>query len=192
MTLPVQITFRNFSSTPALEEHIRDKASRLERYYDHIMSCRVLVEERHRHHRQGRLFHVRIELGVPHGEVVVSREPDEAHEHEDVYVALRDAFDAARRRLEDRARTARHDVKSHEAPQHGTVARLFAWDGYGFIVLSDGTEVYFHKNAVIAGRWEDLDVGQSVRVVVAEREGEHGPQASTVELLERRHILDAP
>lgn len=104
MALPVQITFRNFDPSLALEEHIREKAAKLDHFADHITNCRVVLEARHRHHHKGRLFHVRIELAVPGDEIVVSREPHQAHEHEDIYVAIHDAFDAARRQLQDRTR----------------------------------------------------------------------------------------
>ncbi len=118
MKLPVQITFRNMSPSEALEANVREKAQKLERYYDGIMSCRVIVEAHHKHHHKGNLYHVRIDLTVPGQELVVSREPVEDHSHEDVYVAVRDAFDAARRQLEDYARRRRHQVKRHQtAPE---------------------------------------------------------------------------
>jgi ribosomal subunit interface protein len=104
MALPVQITFRNFDPSLALEEHIRERAAKLDHYAERITSCHVVLEAHHRHHHKGRLFHVRIDLVVPGGEIVVSREPHEAHEHEDIYVAIRDAFDAAKRQLQERTR----------------------------------------------------------------------------------------
>jgi ribosomal subunit interface protein len=118
MKLPVQITFRDMSPSEALEANVREKAQNLNRFYDGIMGCRVVVEARHKHHHKGNLYHLRIELTVPGQEVVVSREPVEDHSHEDVYVAIRDAFDAARRQLEDYARRHRHQVKKHaQAPE---------------------------------------------------------------------------
>jgi ribosomal subunit interface protein len=114
MKLPVQITFRDMSSSEALEANVREKAQKLDRFYDGIMGCRVVVEAHHKHHHKGNLYHVRIDLTVPGQELIVSREPVEDHSHEDVYVAIRDAFDAARRQLEDYARRHRHQVKKHE------------------------------------------------------------------------------
>ena len=107
MRLPLQITFRNLTPSPGMETRIREKATKLETFYDGILGCRVVVDAPHRRLHQGKLFHVRIDLTVPDGEVVVTREPAEAHAHEDVYVAIRDAFDAARRQLEDYARRQR-------------------------------------------------------------------------------------
>lgn len=110
MQIPLQITIRDVEKSDALETHIRDKAKKLDEFFDHIMSCRVVVEVPHKHHHQGKQFNVRIDLGVAGGEIVVNR--DHA---EDVYVALRDAFDAAKRQLEDYVRKLHGDVKKHES-----------------------------------------------------------------------------
>jgi ribosomal subunit interface protein len=108
--IPLQITIRDVDHSEALETRIRDKAQKLEEFFKHIMSCRVVVEAPHKHHHQGKQFNVRIDIGVPGSEIVVNRD-----HHEDVYVALRDAFDAAKRQLEDYARKMRGDIKTHEA-----------------------------------------------------------------------------
>ncbi|MFZ1548756.1 MAG: HPF/RaiA family ribosome-associated protein [Candidatus Nitrotoga sp.] len=109
MQTPLQITIRDIKPSEALEKRIRDKAQKLEEFCTHIMSCRVVVESPHKHHHQGKQFNVRIDIGVPGNELVVNRD-----HHEDVYVALRDAFDAAKRQLEDYARITRGDIKTHE------------------------------------------------------------------------------
>jgi len=109
MQIPLQITCRDIEHSEALEAHIRGKAEKLEEFFKHITSCRVVVEVPHKHHHQGKQFNVRIDIGVPGSEIVVNR--DHA---EDVYVALRDAFDAAKRQLEDYARKIRGDIKTHE------------------------------------------------------------------------------
>ena len=109
MQIPMQITIRDFENSEALEAHIREKAKKLDEFFNHIMSCRVVVEMPHKHHHQGKQFNVRIDIGVPGNEIVVNRDHSE-----DVYIALRDAFDAAKRQLEDYARKVRGDVKTHE------------------------------------------------------------------------------
>ncbi len=116
MQLPIQITFRGLTHSDAVETHIREKAEKLNAIYARLMSCRVMVEATHRNHQQGNLFHVRVEIGVPGKELVVSRESHDNHAHEDVYVVIRDAFDAAKRQLEEFARMQRGEVKNHEAP----------------------------------------------------------------------------
>lgn len=109
MQTPLQITIRDVDQSEALEARIRSKAEKLEEFFKHITSCRVVVEVPHKHHHQGKQFNVRIDIGVPGSEIVVNR--DHA---EDVYVALRDAFEASKRQLEDYARKIRGDVKTHE------------------------------------------------------------------------------
>jgi ribosomal subunit interface protein len=138
MQMPLEITFRNVPPSPALEADIREKAAKLEAFYARITSARVVVETPHRQHRQGKLFHVRIHVHVPGRELVVSRQPAAHQAYEDVYVAIRDAFDDARRQLEDYARETRGVVKTHSPSAHGRVVRLHAEDGYGFIETADG------------------------------------------------------
>lgn len=107
MEVPLQITVRDFPQSEALDARIREKAGKLCEFNPRITSCRVTVEELHKHHQQGRHFQVSLDVRVPGREIVVNR----AH-HEDVYVALRDAFDAAKRQLEEIARVKRGDVKA--------------------------------------------------------------------------------
>lgn len=134
-TLPVQITFHGLAHSDALEADIRERVAWLDQYYPGIMGCRVAVELPHRHRHDGRHFQVRIEITVPgSAPIVVSHEPSlhgplkdvEEGEHRkgteveavDRYarVAVRHAFDRARRRLQDVAREQRGDVKTHAAP----------------------------------------------------------------------------
>ena len=108
MQIPLQISFHGIEQSNALHDAIRKKAEKLERYYDRISSCRVVLEVAGHHKGKGNQFTVRIDMKVPGGEIAVT------HEHDaDVQIALREAFDAARRRLEDYARTQRGDVKRH-------------------------------------------------------------------------------
>ncbi|MFQ5668751.1 MAG: HPF/RaiA family ribosome-associated protein [Candidatus Binatia bacterium] len=186
MQLPVQITFRDMPPSAAVEAKIRERAAKLDRYYDRVMSCRVVVEAPHGHHHHGKLYHVRIDLTVPGGELPVSREPAAHHAHEDVYVAIRDAFDAARRRLEDYGRRQRGEVKARSAPPRARVSKLFRDKEYGFIESADGQEIYFHKNSVLDGAFGRLQVGTEVTFV--EEEGEQGPQASTVRAVSKRCV----
>jgi ribosomal subunit interface protein len=173
MQLPLQITARDLLLTEAIETAIREKAAKLELFYDRMTACRVTIEAPHRHQHKGVLYNVTIDMTVPGAELVVKREP-----HEDLYVAIRDAFDAARRQLQSFAGRQRGDVKRHDQVPHARVVRLFAEDGYGFIATPDGREIYFHRNSVLNGQFERLSVGAPVRY--AEERGDEGPQASTV------------
>jgi ribosome-associated translation inhibitor RaiA len=98
-----------------MEASIKSWVARLEHSYDRIQRCSVHVEVPHQHQRHGNLFHVRIALTVPGREIAVSREPELDPGHEDVYIAIADAFRAARRQLQDHARIRRGDIKSHVA-----------------------------------------------------------------------------
>lgn len=186
MQLPLQITFRKMAPSPAVEAHIRERATELERFFGRIMACRVVVEASSRRHEQGNIYHLVIDLTVPGREIVVRRDPPEHQAHEDILVAVRDAFDSARRQLEDHARTVRGDVKTHTTPEHGRVVRLFP--DYGFIRVNDGSEVYMHRNAVIGDAFDRLTEGDEVRFVIREGEGELGPQASTVVPVGKHHL----
>lgn len=108
MQTDLQITVRDMEHSPALEERIREKVKKLEQVYTRIMGCRVVLEAPHRHKHQGKQFSVRLDVTVPGKVIVVNHD-----HHEDAYVALRDAFNAARRQLEDYGRIQRGDVKKH-------------------------------------------------------------------------------
>lgn len=109
MQTALQITVRDFEHSDALDTRIREKAKKLEEFFNQITSCRVVVEMPHKHHHQGKHFNVRIDIGVPGKEIVVNHDHDE-----DVYVALRDAFGAAERQLKDYAHKLRGETKTHE------------------------------------------------------------------------------
>lgn len=113
MQVPLEITFRGFAHSDAVETKIREKVSKLEQFCDHIISCKVAVEAEHRHQHQGNLYHVRVDLAVPNKHIIVSRDHHDKQAHEDLYVALRDAFDATKRQLEEYVRINRGEVKNH-------------------------------------------------------------------------------
>ena len=188
MQVPLQITFRHMDSSEAVATRIRERVAELERFFDRIVSCRVVVECRHPRRQQGNLFRVHVELKVPGREIVVGRDPAAHHAYEDVYIALRDAFDAARRLLEDHARERRGDVKVHAVPDHGRIARMLPEQNCGFIVSQDGNEVYFHRNSVTNGGFDKLTVGDEVRFVAQHSESAAGLQASTVVPLGKHHL----
>jgi cold shock CspA family protein len=186
-----------------IEAHIRDAAQKLDVFYDEIMGCRVLVEIPHQHHRKGKRYHVRIDLTVPGSEFAIKREPklitdrplrfrkapdnvelEESRElskyaaHDDIQLAIRDAFDAARRKLQDYARRRRGVLKVHEGSPHAHVSKLFPEERYGFLETPDGREIYFHANSVIDSGFGGLKIGAEVHFVEEPRE--KGPQATTV------------
>ena len=203
--IPTQVTFHGLPHSDALDSNVRGRVAWLEQFYADIVRCRVLVELPHRHRHDGRHFHVRIELTVPGGPpIVVSHEPslhgglkdveEGAHRketeiegvHRYAAVAIHEAFDAARRRLEDFAREQRGAVKTHEVPAHGEVVELSAADGYGFIQARDN-RIYFNRASVLDDAFDALAIG--TRVAFVEEPGEKGPQASTVRVLGKHHYV---
>ena len=186
MQLPLQITFRDLPPSDAIETKIRQQAEKLNLFYQSIMSCRVMIEVPHRHHRQGKIYHVRIDLTVPQGELVINRHPSKNHAHENLYVAIRDAFAAARHQLKSYAAVQRNETKLHEIPAHGRILSILPEDGYGFIETSEGEEVYFHQNSLLNCTLRDLQVGSEVRLI--EHMGEKGLQASSVRLIGKHHL----
>jgi ribosomal subunit interface protein len=185
--LPLQISFHKLQHSDAIEAKIRERAEKLDKFYEYIMGCRVVVEAPHKHHQHGNLYHVRIYVTVPSGELVANREPDEHHGYTDVYVAIRDAFDAMRRQLEDYARQRRGQTKVHEVPPHGRIAELYPAEDYGKIETADGRLVYFHRNSVVDTDFDKLETGMEVRF--AEEQGELGPQATTVHIVGKHHVV---
>lgn len=178
MQIPLQITFRGIEKSEAVEARIREKVNKLERFHSHIMSCRVAVEAEHQRHHQGNLYHIRIDLAVPGKELVISREHHDNHAYEDIYVAIRDAFNAAVRQLESHASIQRGDIKHHELQNNGTVSRLLPDNDHGFLASGDGREIYFHRNSVVGEGFDALEVGDRIRYV--EEDDDLGPQASIV------------
>lgn len=178
MKIPLQVTFRNMKRSDAVESEIYDKADWLERYYGRITGCHVMVEAPHKRRHQGKLFHVRVDLILPGVEFVVRRDPPKHHAHENIRVAIRDAFDAARRRMEDYVRRQHRPPKAHLRPARARVAEIFPDEGYGFLEAEDGQRVYFHRNSVLQNGFPRLNIGAEVRFT--EELGDQGPQASTV------------
>ncbi len=160
MQLPMQLTLRDIPSSPALESHIRKKAEKLDHYYDRIISCRIVIELSQNHKHHGKLYNVRIDLMVPGKELVVTRK-----ENVDIYVALRDAFAALNRRLEEHSNKRHGNVKHHEEMMQGRVSRLVLKEGYGFIEGADGNEYYFSLTNVSFPKFEQLIIGDLVEYV---------------------------
>jgi cold shock CspA family protein/ribosome-associated translation inhibitor RaiA len=178
LQIPLEITAHHFTLDDVLESMIRERAESLEKFYPRLIRCHVTIEGPGNHHRTGGPYDVHIDLSVPGKELVVTRQTGE-----DVTLVLRDAFDAARRQLQDFARRQRGDTKSHDGrPPEGTISKLFADRGYGFIATSDGREVYFHRNSVLDPGFDGVKVGHRVRF--AEEQGAQGPQASSVTVVE--------
>jgi len=153
----VQITMKDIPASQALDSQIRKRTEKLTRYFDRIISCRVVIETAQKHKHQGKVFNARIDVSVPGKELVVTHKFSE-----DIYLAVRDAFDAIERQLEEHARKRHGRVKSHNGVLHGYIARLIPDEGYGFIEGNDGNEYYFSLTNVSYPSFDSLLIGDAV------------------------------
>ena len=185
MEVPPEITFRGLEKSDEIETHILKKAAKLDEIHPGIISCRVAVEREQEHQRSGSPYRVRVVVRIPPGkELVGRREPGEGRIDDRLQTAVSNAFEAVQRQLVKIKEIQQGKVKSAPAQELvGHVVRLFREKGYGFIRSVDGREIYFHKNAVAHEDFERLELGTGVRYFPSE--GEQGPQASTVQIVDK-------
>jgi len=160
MKQPLQICFLGMEPSDAVESTARKKAAKLETFSPDIISCRVSIEQAHKHQHQGRPFAVRVEVTLPGHELNVGRVQDE-----DVYVALRDAFDDIKRQLEDAVRRTRGQEKLHPTLLRGEVVRFGDEGQCGFIRTAEGDEYYFDADNVSGLPFEHLRLGTEVHFI---------------------------
>jgi cold shock CspA family protein len=186
MDVPLEITFRGVESDPTTEDLIRRKAAKLEQVCDHITSLRVSVEQDQKEQSSGRPYRLRLDINMPPGkEFVIKRETSGGHLHTDLQQIIRDAFDAARRKVKKETEKQQGKVKSHPDQQaNAVVTRLFPEQDYGFLKSLDGRDIYFHRNSVVERNFEELKPGDGV-AFTAEL-GNEGLQATSV------HVVDRP
>jgi cold shock CspA family protein/ribosome-associated translation inhibitor RaiA len=180
--LPVQVTAQGVELTESEHVTIRSAVGKLEQFFDRLVGCRVSVSVPNRFTQAEPItYNVRIDLTVPGDELVIKRQPQVK-----LLDAIQDAFRVAGRRLQDYAARLPGTAasKPRAVPHRARVARLMPWEGYGFLEAEDGHEIYFHRNSVLNGGFDRLEVGDPVRF--SEEEGDKGPQASTVEAARRR------
>jgi cold shock CspA family protein len=168
-----------------MEKFILDEASGLEKVCDYIISGTIVVEKPHLHPRSGNPYRVRLGIHVPHNpEIVVTRDPGESEMHDVLCKVLRSTFKAMRRQLNKLVEKQRHEIKTHPEQQaRAVIHRLFPGEGYGFMRTIEGREIYFHRNSVLHGDYDRLEIGTGVRYV--ETRGSEGPQASTVQIVDK-------
>ncbi len=182
MQVPVQIDFKGSGSVARLREQIVAKLADLEQVFGRIVAARVVIQLPSGRHKSGGQYEIAIHLTLPGGRLVeVERTPPLDERFADPAFAIGDAFRRARRQLQDEARRLDGRVKLHEQRPTGEIVRLDPESGFGFLVSEEGSEIYFHRNSVLSGQFQNLSVGS--RVAFVEEEGEKGPQASTVWLL---------
>ena len=179
MQTPPKIEFQNINPTQEIRDAIDKHIAELEQRWDRVTACRVVLKGPGQHHHAGGLYEVHIHLALPEGrEVHVERTATADERRSDLAFAVNDAFKRARRQLQDQVRRAQGQVKTHNEPPIGTVARLDPSGEFGFLTTGDGQEIYFHRNSVVGDGYLHLHVGS--RVTFAEEMGDKGAQASTV------------
>jgi ribosomal subunit interface protein len=186
MNIPVQITFSNMLPSEAVRARIEELATRLDRFHERIISCRVIVRAPNRRQCSGKLYHVSIDLKLPGHEIAINRNPPQDQAHEDIYVAIRDAFNALVRQIEDVSRVGRGDIKTHVAKPAGLIVKLFQEEKYGFLEDPEAGEIYFHANSVPDNGFSKLKVGSKVHYRA--EPGDNGLQATVVEPIGRSRI----
>jgi cold shock CspA family protein len=188
MQRPLQISFKGIDSSSAWEALIRQRANDLDRLHPRITGCRVVVEVPFRSADSGKVpVGVTVEVDMPGHKTVVGRDAQQRHEvKDDRTVSVNNAFDAVERQLARIADMQEHIVnRSNGAPQSGMVVSLFPDQDYGFVEIDNSSELYFTRNAVSGGDFDELAVGMVVHVTRAMDEGPMGPQAHCVKLLDR-------
>ncbi len=185
METPLEIVFHNMRPSLAIEQDIRKRVAKLEKFYGRLTSCRVSIEARSKQHRTGNIYEVHIEMQAPGGRLVVSKEP---HHVEDkrlrgsIRTSVQDSFKAAEAQLRSFHARQQGMVKPHAAPIQGQVTELFSDRDYGFILTSGGSRLYFHRNSMMNGEFDRLKRGDPVHFV--EGVGDTGPTAAKVWIAE--------
>jgi len=185
MDVPLEIACPDFEKTEAIDNLIHELAAKLEKMHNHIISCRVAIEMPQKHQHRGNQFRVRLECHLPpKHRLVVRRESSQGNIHDPLSAVIHEAFEAMEEQIQKTRDKQRGHVKNHPDQEvSGFVSKIFKDEGYGFIESVDGHEIYFHKNSVLHGAFDRLNIGTGVRYI--EGSGEEGPQATTVQIVDK-------
>jgi cold shock CspA family protein/ribosome-associated translation inhibitor RaiA len=187
MQEPLQIGFHNMASSPALEQRVRERFEKLERRHGNIISARVVIEAPHKQPHKSTMG-ISLSIGVPGRDISVKREQRVLESNQHVIYVINEAFEAAERQLDDYSQVRRHEVKAHDAEnQYGHVVRLYRDQSYGFIETRERQEIYFHRDVVRNGSFEELEEGCEVLYTLADGEGPMGPMASSINVVRGEH-----
>lgn len=186
MERPLQIAFKNVASSEFLEGLIRERVDRLQRFHHHITGARVVVEVPHRSAESGKTpLGISVEVDIPgHKPIVAKGEQDRREMKGDNSAIVNRVFEAIERQLEQTTAIMNREVKNHTSSgDTGVVVRLFPEQNYGFVELRDSPDLYFSRDVVSGGGFDELKVGTVVHVTKSTSEGPMGPQASLIKLL---------
>ncbi|MFM2063306.1 MAG: hypothetical protein RLZZ507_2976 [Cyanobacteriota bacterium] len=188
MKIQPEITYRNLEKSDAIDTLVHEKIAKLENICNYINSCHIAIEKIHDRPSSGSPYRVRIDLTVPPGhELAAEKNPGEGIQYQPLDAVIRDTFDAMRQQLAKLTQMQRASEVAHryEEVQESTgfVTKIFREDGYGFLKTLDGREIYFHHNSVLHNDFDRLEIGTGVHF--SQEEGEEGPQASSVKIVDK-------
>jgi cold shock CspA family protein len=177
------------ASSEFIEALVRERVERLQRFHPNITGARVVVEVPHRSSEGGKTpVGISVEIDVPgHKPIVAKGEQDRREMKGDHSAIINRVFEAIERQLEQTAAIKNREVKNHDsAGDTGIIVSIFPEQDYGFIEVKDSPDLYFSRDVVAAGAFDELEVGTVVHVTRAASEGPMGPQASSVKRLGAR------
>jgi len=189
MERPLQIAFKNMASSASLEALVRERVERLQRFHPHITGARVVVGVPHRSPESSKPpIGIAVEIDVPgHKPIVAKGEQDRREMKGDHQAIINRVFEAVERQLEQIMAIRKGEVKNHgSAGDTGVVVRIFPDQNYGFVEVKDSPDLYFSRDVVASGAFDEIKIGTVVHVTRAASEGPMGPQASSVKLLNAR------
>lgn len=191
MQIPLEVTFDDIPRTPWVEDYVRERADQLDRMCSNMIACRVVIERAQHSHRHGNPYRARVEVTLPpKKDLVADKEGTVADTHVQLRPIIRKAFEAMEKQIRKQTEMRNRDVK-HHPEERALVVRLFPEDGYGFLKSPvDAEEYYFHRNSVLHNDFDRLTPGTEVRF--EPEEGEEGPQASTVQVVNKPGVRATP
>ncbi|MFE0755179.1 HPF/RaiA family ribosome-associated protein [Inquilinus sp. NPDC058860] len=186
MQKPLQLSFKNIEGSEAMKAMVRNRVDHLDRLHPNLIGCRVVIEAPHRPGRGGARppLGISVEVEIPGKPKVVVKDMEERRNPRDQAAVVNRSFDVIERKLDETSDIVQGEVKAHEAAgETGTITRLYPEQNYGFVEAKQAGSLYFTRNAVVDGRFDELAVGMMVHLTEATGEGPMGPQASSIRLL---------
>jgi len=164
MKVPLEISYRGVDKTDAIEALVHEKVAKLEKVCNYISSCHIAIEKIHDRPSHGSPYRVRLDITVPPGhELVADSNPSEQNQYVELDTVIRDAFSMAERQVKELSRRQRESDKAqtNDSAQDtmALVTKLFPDQDYGFLKTLDGQDVYFHRNSVLHGDFDRLEIG---------------------------------
>lgn len=191
METPAEVTFKDIDHSDAIETRVRERVAKLEKMNPEIVRCQVWVRAPHRRHK-GTEYVIDISIQMPGSTLHIDRQPGDDHAHTDVYVAIRDAFNAMERQLRRWRDQNKGRPESHTEPLQGRIASLDGYTDSGQISTTDGRLVYFHRNSVANNAYDNLNEGDTVELTVDVKDADEGPHASIVRPISTMRFVDKP